>query len=581
MSNGIKKILLGTISVSHSLWIPYATASLISYVKKDPSITAKYFFYDPFYKSDSLKDKDFIEKLSSTDILGLTCYYWNVYKNDEISKKFKELNPNGLVLYGGPDIPKNIEEQLIIAKEKPWVDYFFVGPGEKTFYEFLKNGSKEKFINGEQIESQELPLPYLDGTLDKIMEEGNNLSAPLETNRGCPYGCSYCDWGGTTNSKIKKFNHDEIKKNINKIMSYDSIRRLEILDANFGIYADDVNTINYIIEQKQKLKKDIQLTFAGFAKNGSKYIKEIMKLVYENFTDKYKQLKLSFQSLDTEVLSSIGRANIKTEKINSIVSQFTSKDKINVHAELILGLPGESKKSFTETLTTCIKEGFESARSYPLLVLPNTEMSSTFYKKINGIKTKTLYIPIDLIETYPDYNYQHIINMKKFKTNISKNSIDQHVKFDLIYECNSYSNQQLHEIYRIWFWFNTFYNSGVAKSYIKNSKLSLQEQITNFYENYHYFDLLKEIVTEFDNSFFSVYSPEPITYIDNLLDTFFIYKSNARCSELVKIYENKEKFELEFLHFYDDYKVSHFDDISKNKYPSLLSSIVNIDKFLL
>src|SRR5947209_2679156 len=55
---------------------------------------------------------------------------------------------------------------------------------------------------------REIPVasPWLTGLLDPSMElarkHGYRVVAPWETNRGCPYSCTFCDWGSNTLSKL-------------------------------------------------------------------------------------------------------------------------------------------------------------------------------------------------------------------------------------------------------------------------------------------------------------------------------------------------------------------------------------------
>ena len=57
-----------------------------------------------------------------------------------------------------------------------------------------------------------LPSPYLDGTFDDLVEKHPEVewNCTIETNRGCPYKCSFCDWGSLTYSKVKKFELERI-----------------------------------------------------------------------------------------------------------------------------------------------------------------------------------------------------------------------------------------------------------------------------------------------------------------------------------------------------------------------------------
>ena len=57
--------------------------------------------------------------------------------------------------------------------------------------------------------------PYLDGVFSPLLGKDLRWQAILETNRGCPFLCTYCFWGrGGINRKIKFFSLERIKQEI-------------------------------------------------------------------------------------------------------------------------------------------------------------------------------------------------------------------------------------------------------------------------------------------------------------------------------------------------------------------------------
>jgi len=416
MSYEKSKVFLATISSVYDDWAPYAAACLISHCMKNEYIKNNYEFLEPEYRH-KWDDIEFNMNLLKTDILGLTCYVWNQVANDKIAKRFKSYNPDGIVIYGGPNVPEeNLEDY-----KREFVDHYVTGPGELKF---------EKILDANSDSVYTLPTPYIDGILDNILSK--DIAVAFETTRGCPYHCAFCDWGGVARSKIKKVEDDDVYKTLNHILKF-KVKRLEFLDANYGIFARDVDFVKYIAENKQR--DDMALTFAGFTKNGSKWMTDIMNIIMNNFNDRMRSVKISLQTLTPEVLEVIDRNNIKPEKLLSILDDL--KD-IDVSSELILGLPGETANSWADTLFKHQDLGIDFARSYPLYVLPNTPMSKKEYREKYKIKTKKIILPDG--ET-----------------------------FEMIYECYSYDLEEITKIYLTWLYFNTFYNFGLDKTISKES----------------------------------------------------------------------------------------------------------------
>lgn len=563
-----KTIFLSTISLKVVPTVPYPVGCIISHCLKNNTIKENYTFLEPEYRHDCLQHDDFHQKLKKTDILGLTCYVWNQVINDKISSLFKTINPNGIVIYGGPNVPEDKKLAKIYSEDRKFVDLFFVGPGETNFADFLVNYYKTNSLsnhNGtftqnennvnlsrESYKLNYLPTPYLDGLFDKILEKHSNLSIPIETNRGCPYKCVFCDWGGLTQSKITQFDFNTIKSNIDKTIGYDSVNRFNIIDANFGSFPRDVELVDYIYNKKIEHNKTLELVIMGMAKNGSKYVKEVYSRVHKFDVDlseddsktSLKNMKISFQTFSTEALNVIDRTNMTTEKLLDVVDRSNYK---TVSSELIIGLPGETPQSWLTTLSQHVPLNLKFARIYHLYVLPNTPMTKEEYIKKYDIKFTKLYIPTDLInkdfQELSDYKNSHNI---KTKLNLNDHKLDFET-FDIMSSCYSYTNEELKEMYRYYFWFNTFWNTNLLTEDIKTHDLALEEQVKLFYSliNENKMPFMKKIVDQYNTILDSVFSTKNVLIIDNLKNASFFSKNMGRGSELFYIVDQYEEFREE------------------------------------
>ena len=110
----------------------------------------------------------------------------------------------------------------------------------------------------------------------------------------------------------------------------------------------------------------------------------------DNFNDKLRNVKISLQTLTPDVLDTIQRKNISTDKLLRIMDQLRD---IKVNSELIIGLPGETADSWADTLFKHPELGIDFARAYPLYVLPNTPMATQDYRTKHKIKTKKINLP--------------------------------------------------------------------------------------------------------------------------------------------------------------------------------------------
>ena len=203
----------------------------------------------------------------------------------------------------------------------------------------------------------------------------------LETNRGCPYGCTFCDWGSATASKIRKFDLDRVLAEL-EWTAKAKTAAISIADANFGLFPRDVD----IARKAAALKKETGYPrgFGGnYAKNTVTHMRQIIDVLAEG--NILSLGTLSLQSMDENTLDVINRANIKTEKYDALAVEMRNSD-LALTAELMMGLPGSTLHSFREDLQQCIDRELP-ARVNMTTLLVNSPMNDPEYIKKHEIKT--------------------------------------------------------------------------------------------------------------------------------------------------------------------------------------------------
>jgi len=155
--------------------------------------------------------------------------------------------------------------------ENPFIDCVILGEGEEAFLQLLRdvkdNKEVQRTYSKKRIEDlSTIPSPYLEGIFDDIIEShpDNQWVMSFETNRGCPYACTFCDWGATTHSKVKVFPIEKILADISwcedKPVNY-----LSCNDANFGIFKErDLQIAKHCVKvaKKNGLIDHINLQYA-------------------------------------------------------------------------------------------------------------------------------------------------------------------------------------------------------------------------------------------------------------------------------------------------------------------------------
>ena len=150
----------------------------------------------------------------------------------------------------------------------------------------------------------EIPSPYLTGRLDKFFD--GKLSPMMETNRGCPFSCTFCHEGNQLISKVNHFSIERVKAELDYIAA--AVQRAPLLisnlmfaDPNFAMYERDYEIVEHIekIQQRQNWPRSI---FASTGKNKKERIAKALRKLNGSMS-----MWMSVQSMDPVVLQEIKR----------------------------------------------------------------------------------------------------------------------------------------------------------------------------------------------------------------------------------------------------------------------------------
>lgn len=364
-------------------------------------------FYD--FRTDWVWDPARLEQFTAEPAIYLfTNYLWSHKECIDVSAQIKTLSPDSITIHGGPDTPKYENDQRAYFAEHPSVDVAIRGEGELSGAEALsklrqvighknpdlsilkdvggvtyraKDGNVVRNADAPRIKDLDmLPSAYLTGLFDPYMGL-HDLFVILETNRGCPYGCTFCDWGSATASKIRKFDLERVLAEV-EWTAKAKTASVSIADANFGIFPRDVD----IARKAAQLKNETGYPrgFGGnFAKNTVTHLRKIIDVLAEG--NILSLGTLSLQSMDENTLDVINRANIKTEKYDALAVEMRNSN-LPLTVELMMGLPGSTVESFREDLQQCIDRELP-ARVNMTTLLVNSPMNAPEYLEKHEIKT--------------------------------------------------------------------------------------------------------------------------------------------------------------------------------------------------
>lgn len=372
-----------------------------------------------FVKDIEVKLFKYPEKLLSAlkeercDILGCSSYIWNNNLSEWAFEAARQYNPMVLTVRGGWNFPLEQSQQAAYLKKHAFTDIFCIGEGEEAFAQiihrllgldmqnlwnrkplagsvFLREG---EFIEGERLpriqELDIIPSPYSSGLLDEFFD--GQLTPIIETNRGCPFQCNYCNNSNVYYNKVNFFSTEYVKDEIRYIakkVSSKDIRNLYISDTNFGMYPRDKELSTAIRQMQDKYHWPLGI-MVSTGKNNVKKIIENTEVLGNSLV-----ISMSVQSMNPDTLKAIKRDNIKLNMFEEI-SKEMKKRGMSQMAEFIVPLPEETYESYLSGLKKLLEFGAQAIVSYTLQLNNGTIYKNEEYRKEYDYHGKFRLIPYD------------------------------------------------------------------------------------------------------------------------------------------------------------------------------------------
>jgi len=315
--------------------------------------------------------------------------------------------PDCTIIFGGCQVPHLSYDYM---KQHDFIDITVRGEGENSFLEILEAlatnqclsdiaGVTSRNQSGEIIRcdternsSKDLdlyPSPYLEGMFDELITNNPHLKfqAIIETNRGCPFKCTFCYWGMGGLSRKYRFHSIERVQSEIEWIAKNQIEYVFNADSNFGMHRRDSEIAQILIDIKKKTGFPEKFRTC-YGKNTDERIFDIGSSLHNNQLE--KGITISYQSVDPQVQKNIKRANIKLEYAEELQRKFNELE-VPVYTELILGLPGENMTSLMKGIDHILNSGLKNQLFlYICEVLPNTDMADPGYQKLHGIRSRAI-----------------------------------------------------------------------------------------------------------------------------------------------------------------------------------------------
>ncbi|AOS63837.1 KedN5 family methylcobalamin-dependent radical SAM C-methyltransferase [Actinoalloteichus hymeniacidonis] len=323
------------------------------------------------------------------DVLAFSVLGWNFREFGALAETFKQINPQGWVVFGGTHVANQAPRTFRLFPE---VDVVVNGEGEFVLRDLLtawldgrtphrlstiagisfraEDGEVVTTLPRDRIDDLDaIPSPFLTGAIELTDSEGRFRYdvALMETNRGCPYKCSFCYWGGAVGQRIRAFSRERLRAEL-ELFAKHKVHTIVLCDANFGILPIDREFVEDMIAVREIYGFPRALE-TSWAKNKSPLFYDIVRTMKR--TGLRSSFTLALQTLSSDALSTMNRRNMKVNDWEDL-ARWLDKEGLDCYAELIWGAPGETVESFL-TGYDRLSRHVSRIAVYPLHLLPNTE----------------------------------------------------------------------------------------------------------------------------------------------------------------------------------------------------------------
>lgn len=384
-------------SKAQNAYLPYTAGILVASAFQSDIVKENYVFKEFIFLREKIEDV--ISRMEAPSVVGFSSYCWSTEYNKLLAKTVKEKYPQCLIVFGGHDVP----DDFSFLEENPFIDVLCHGEGEDTvrdLFEAYALGDSFDKVNNISFRNEygtftrtktvlqttlDYPSPYLEGWFDETVASHSEITfnAILETSRGCPNQCAYCDWG-LLKAKTRLFPLDRIKAEI-RWMCEHKIAFVWGADANFGLFDRDLEIADELVKAKRETGYPERMRM-NYAKNRFENVFAIVKKFKECEFDRVGAT-LSFQSMSPVVLENIGRKNSSLDFYKDLLEAY-NKENMKTYSELILGLPGETYESFIKGIGKLFEIGQHFVfEVYNCMLLPNAVLGQKDFMEKHGIKT--------------------------------------------------------------------------------------------------------------------------------------------------------------------------------------------------
>jgi len=293
-------------------------------------------------------------------LVGFGVYIWNVTLVTQVVQTLKAARPDVVVVIGGPEVSYEYEGMPIFAA----CDCLIRGEGEMAFAEVARtvldgHPVPQKVVSPDPPDLAQLALPYNAYTDEDIAHR----IIYVETSRGCPFQCDFCL--SSLDPRVREFPLERFLPAMERLIAR-GVRLFKFVDRTFNLRHERVEPVLTFFQRHWRGGMQLHLEIVP-----DRLSEQTMNMMAQ-FPPGGLHLEAGVQSFNRSVLAAVSRKQ-DSEKTLQRLAWLREHTDAAIHADLVLGLPGEDWDS--------IARGFDS-----LVALRPHELQVGILKRLRGTR---------------------------------------------------------------------------------------------------------------------------------------------------------------------------------------------------
>ncbi|MCY0902382.1 MAG: radical SAM protein, partial [Firmicutes bacterium] len=288
----------------------------------------------------------------SPDVIGLSCYIWNIEETARLVPVLRAVLPHALIVLGGPEVSYDPE---FFMGRLTGVDLIVLGEGESTLREVLEahghgqgfaeipglcyrggGGALHRTVSRAKAATlDDFPSPYP----DEHMGELQNRIVYFEASRGCPFSCQFCL--SSIESGVRYASLERVLDDLRRLIR-SGVRQIKFVDRTFNLRKE------YALKIFEFLIADPGETTFHFEITADILKPEVVAWLGEHAPPGLFRFEIGVQST-SDLTNSLVERRQDFLRLSKTVTTLRESGVIVQHLDLIAGLPEEDYAGFART----------------------------------------------------------------------------------------------------------------------------------------------------------------------------------------------------------------------------------------